>query len=210
MSTVRLRRLQADYERVTGLINRHPRLQLLRVDGTPPERYQVEYQVKSLRQKDGDLLEVGSHVVEIFLPREYPRTPPLCRMLTPVFHPNIAPHAICIGDHWSAGESLPSLVARIGEMLAYQSYNTKSPLNGEAAKWTDQNIQRLPLDRVNMHVEEPESISAPPPGSIPSPAIEQAALILSCPGCSAKIRVKSGLGSQVRCPKCKTVIAVPQ
>ena len=56
-------------------------------------------------------------------------------MLTPIFHPNIAPHAICIGDHWSAGEPLASIMARIGEMIAYQSYNTKSPLNGEAARW---------------------------------------------------------------------------
>ncbi len=154
MSMVRLRRLQSDYDRLSSMISKHPRLQLLRAEGSPPEKYQVEYKVRSLRQKDGELMEVGSHIVEIHLPRDYPRTPPLCRMLTPVFHPNIAPHAICIGDHWSAGESLPSLVTRIGEMLAYQSYNTKSPLNGEAAKWVDQNIERLPLDPVNMLVDE--------------------------------------------------------
>jgi len=154
MSAVRLRRLQSDHQRLTDLINRHPRLQLLRVDGVPPEKYQVEFKIKSLRQKDGELHEVSSHVCEIVLPRDYPRTPPLCRMLTPVFHPNIAPHAVCIGDHWSAGESLPALVTRIGEMLAYQSYNTKSPLNGEAAKWVDQNVARLPLDAVSMHVED--------------------------------------------------------
>jgi ubiquitin-protein ligase len=164
MSMVRLKRLQADFDRLTRLCARHPRLQLLRVEGEPAEKYQLEYRVTSMRQKDGVLLTVDSHVVEIVLPRDYPRTPPLCRMLTPVFHPNIAPHAICIGDHWSAGESLPSLVTRIGEMLAYQSYNTKSPLNGEAAKWTDQNIERLPLDGVNMQVEEPgNGQPAPPP-----------------------------------------------
>ncbi len=28
---------------------------------------------------------------------------PPCRMLTPVFHPNVDPQKICIGDHWSAG-----------------------------------------------------------------------------------------------------------
>jgi ubiquitin-protein ligase len=56
--------------------------------------------------------------VEITLPLHYPRTPPQCRMLTPIFHPNIAPHAICIGDHWSAGEPLCSIVARIGELIA--------------------------------------------------------------------------------------------
>src|SRR4051812_14126844 len=164
MSAVRLRRLQSDFERLTDFVKRHPRLQLLRSDGSPPEKYQIEYRIRSLRQKDGELLEVGSHIVEILLPREYPRTPPLCRMLTPVFHPNIAPHAICIGDHWSAGESLPALVARIGEMLSYQSYNTKSPLNGEAAKWTDQNLERLPLDAVSMHVEDTAPGAAAPAG----------------------------------------------
>jgi predicted Zn finger-like uncharacterized protein len=75
-------------------------------------------------------------------------------MLSPVFHPNIAPHAICVGDHWGAGESLESIIIRIGEMLAYQSYNVKSPLNGEAARWVEENKHRVPLDRVSMLPEE--------------------------------------------------------
>lgn len=86
--------------------------------------------------------------------RSYPRMPPQCRMLSPVFHPNIAPHAICVGDHWGAGESLESIVIRIGEMLAYQSYNVKSPLNGEAARWVEENKHRLPLDPVSLLPEE--------------------------------------------------------
>jgi len=121
MSTVRLRRLSADFNQVRDFVNRHPRLQLIQVDGDPPERYQLEYRINSLRQRDGELEEIKSHLVEIALPRNYPRNPPQCRMLTPIFHPNIAPHAICIGDHWSAGEPLSSLVARIGELIAYQS-----------------------------------------------------------------------------------------
>src|SRR5438067_3917380 len=153
MSLVRLRRLQADYLKLQEYVRSHPRVQLVQYDGDPPERYQLRYQVLSLRQKDDELLEVSEHLVEIMLPRDYPRTPPQCRMLTPVFHPNIAPHAICIGDHWSAGESLSSLVARIGEMLAYQSYNTKSPLNGEAARWAAEHLDELPLDPVSMDVE---------------------------------------------------------
>jgi hypothetical protein len=82
-------------------------------------------------------------------------------MLTPIFHPNIAPHAICIGDHWSPGEPLWSIVARIGEMIAYQSYNTKSPLNGEAARWVEQHVGELPLDPVSMM---PDDEGAPTPG----------------------------------------------
>ena len=67
-------------------------------------------------------------------------------MTTPVFHPNIDPQKICIGDHWSAGQTLPQLIVRIAEMLCYQSYNVKSPLNAQAAAWAESNVSRLPLD----------------------------------------------------------------
>lgn len=162
MSTVRLRRLTADYARLKEYTRSHPRLKLIQTDGDPPERYHIEYRIRSLRQVDGDMRVVKSHTVEILLPRNYPRTPPQCRMLTPVFHPNIAPHAICVGDHWSPGESLESLVTRIGEMLAYQSYNVKSPLNGEAARWVAEHEDELPLDPVSMIIDESRLATAPP------------------------------------------------
>ena len=163
MSTVRLRRLQADYEKLRDYVSRHPRLQLIQAEGTPPERYQLEYRIRGLRQNDDDLSMVKSHMVEIALPLNYPRMPPQCRMLTPIFHPNIAPHAICIGDHWSPGEPLWSIVARIGEMIAYQSYNTKSPLNGEAARWVDQHLDELPLDPVSMMPDDADGDNGSPP-----------------------------------------------
>ena len=113
-------------------------------------------------------------MVEIALPLAYPRMPPQCRMLTPIFHPNIAPHAICIGDHWSPGEPLWSIMARIGEMIAYQSYNTKSPLNGEAARWVDEHLDELPLDPVSMMPDDagpsPSAATRPAAAASPSPA----------------------------------------
>jgi predicted Zn finger-like uncharacterized protein len=154
MSTVRLRRLKADFANLQEYVRRHPRLRLLQYEGEPPERYQIEYRIRSMRMVDGELQPTPSHIVEIALPQSYPRTPPQCRMLSPVFHPNIAPHAICVGDHWGAAESLQSIVARIGEMLAYQSYNVKSPLNGDAARWVEGNKDKLPLDAVSMLVED--------------------------------------------------------
>jgi len=137
---------------------------MIQAQGTPPERYQLEFQINGLREVDDQLRTVANHMVEISLPLSYPRLPPQCRMLTPVFHPNIAPHAICIGDHWSAGEPLWSMVARIGEMIAYQSYNTKSPLNGEAARWVEANLDRLPLDRTNFVMDDrlPPSAASDP------------------------------------------------
>jgi ubiquitin-protein ligase len=171
MSTVRLRRLTADHERIQDYVRRHPRVKLVQADGSPPERYQLQYVIRSLKQSNGEVVLADSHMVEIVLPRNYPRTPPQCRMLSPVFHPNIAPHAICVGDHWGAGETLDSIVIRIGEMLAYQSYNVKSPLNGEAARWVEDNLQQVPTDKVSLLPEgeaAPTNSAASSPGAMPT------------------------------------------
>jgi ubiquitin-protein ligase len=227
MSTVRLRRLQADYEKLCDFIRRQPRLRLVRAEGQPPEAYQLEFQVTGLRQVDDQLLVVKSHLAEIRLPRDYPRTPPQCRMLTPIFHPNIAPHAICIGDHWSAGEPLWSMIARIGEMIAYQSYNVKSPLNGEAARWAEQNLERLPLDRVNMRVDELDRPAGQPPATPiratvvaeppppPPPAVGATVptvpdIRLACPGCGHQYRVPAQhAGKRLRCSHCRKIVVIP-
>jgi ubiquitin-protein ligase len=123
------------------------------VQGDPPERYAFEFHLTGLvPQRDDSLMTGRVHQAEVFLPLDYPRRPPFCRMTTPVFHPNIDPTKICIGDHWSAGQSLPQLVVRIGEMICYQSYNVKSPLNAKAAAWAEKNIALLPLEKADLWV----------------------------------------------------------
>jgi len=227
MSSVRLRRLAADYRLLEDYIRRHPRLRLVQSEGDPPEKYQVEYRVKGLRQVDDETTVVGQHLVEVALPRNYPRTPPVCRMLTPVFHPNIAPHAICVGDHWSAGEPLWSIIARIGEMLAYQSYNTKSPLNGEAARWVESSQARLPLDTVSMLVDEQAWPASPSPSRSESEATatggpgsqdvhekdqggaKDARIRIGCSSCGSEYRVAADMvGKRVRCKKCQNIIQI--
>ncbi len=151
MSKARLRRLSADHQRVQELFETHARIRLVDSEGNPPEKYTFEFQVQSLVPTTGDGFETGTvHRAEVFLPMDYPRRPPFCRMITPVYHPNIDPQKICIGDHWSAGQSLAQLVIRIGEMLCYQSYNVKSPLNAQAAAWAEQNMASLPLERIDL------------------------------------------------------------
>jgi ubiquitin-protein ligase len=73
-------------------------------------------------------------------------------MLTPVFHPNIDPQKICIGDHWSAGQSIALLISRIAEMICFQSYNVRSPLNAKAAAWVEKNAAQLPLQSGDLTV----------------------------------------------------------
>jgi ubiquitin-protein ligase len=147
----RLRRLQADYQQVMSLFANHPRIKIVGTEGNPAEKYLVEFQVAGMvPDEDKKFHQANTHRAEIFLPIDYPRRPPFCRMVTPVFHPNIDPTKICIGDHWSAGQRLPHLIARIAEMITFQSYNTKSPLNGEAAAWAEMNAGRLPLETVDL------------------------------------------------------------
>ena len=149
--TPRLRRLQSDADLVARLFAQNPNIRLLRTQGTPPDRYVFEVNVLGLvPDGEADVKHGAVHQVEIYLPADYPRRPPFCRMLTPVYHPNIDPQKICIGDHWSAGQSLPQMVVRIAEMICFQSYNLKSPLNAAAAAWAETNVGALPLDRTDL------------------------------------------------------------
>lgn len=141
--SVRLRRLTADHASMQCAFAAHPWIGMVSSEGSPPERYLIEFRVRSpLPPAAGTEPLIGErHRAEIFLPLDYPRRPPFCRMVTPVHHPNIDPQKICIGDHWSAGQSLARLVVHIAEMLCYQSFNIRSPLNAAAAAWAD---TRLP------------------------------------------------------------------
>lgn len=162
MESVRLRRLKADHEALRRLARLHPRIDIEGVWGNPPERYRIKLSVKSLRER-GEVIEtVDQHWLEVTMPRGYPRDAPLFRMLTPVFHPNIAPHAVCIGDDWTAGEPLDLLVQRVGEILGYQSYNLKSPLNGRAAQWVDEHRHLVPIDPHEFFVDL-GTVDAPAP-----------------------------------------------
>ena len=54
------------------------------------------------------------------------------------------------------------LIQRVGEILAYQSYNTKSPLNGRAAQWVDEHRDQLPIDREEFFIDlhgAPEAVA---------------------------------------------------
>ncbi|MGA2416454.1 MAG: tetratricopeptide repeat protein, partial [Candidatus Sulfotelmatobacter sp.] len=65
---------------------------------------------------------------------------------------------------WAASEGLDQLIVRIGRMISYQEYNTKSPLNGLAAKWAAQNAHLLPID--------PRPVAPPLHGAPKAPASE--------------------------------------
>jgi tetratricopeptide (TPR) repeat protein/ubiquitin-protein ligase len=147
MPSPRTRRLMLDEKTLQSLLQGWPLIQITGKAGMPPEIYRFTYNLRGLYVSgSGEILERDLHVLEVNLTLGYPRRAPQCRMLTPVFHPNFDDSMVCIGDFWAASEGLDQLIIRIGRMIAYQEYNTRSPLNGLAAKWAAQNANLLPID----------------------------------------------------------------
>ena len=149
----RIRRLTAEHEQLVKAFKDFDTIRIKSTVGFPPEAYEVEYHVKSFEPGDSPTAQPKPrdvHRVKIELTSDYPRISPRCKMLTPIFHPNFDETTICIGDHWTAGERLVDLVIRIGEMIGFQAYNIRSPLNGEAAMWADLNGSKFPSDPRNM------------------------------------------------------------
>lgn len=160
MASPRTRRLKLDYETLTRRFAGSSVIRMTGSAGLPPEMYQFQYQLKGIYvNAAGEILERDTHTLEVQLSLEYPRRAPQCRMLTPVFHPNFDDASVCIGDFWAPSEGLDDLVIRIGRMIAYQEYNTRSPLNGLAAKWAAEHANLLPIDN---------SIVAPPLEAVPA------------------------------------------
>jgi len=166
MPSPRIRRLILDEETLQGLLQNWPLIQITGKAGIPPEIYRFTYNLRGLYVSgSGEILERDSHVLEVNLTLGYPRRAPQCRMLTPVFHPNFDDSVVCIGDFWAASEGLDQLIIRIGRMISYQEYNTKSPLNGLAAKWAAQNSHLLPID--------PRPVAPPLNGAPKAPVPEE-------------------------------------
>jgi len=85
-------------------------IRLMQASGEPAEVYKIEFNIRGIETvKSNQPVYRTQHVAEIRLGSEYPRIAPMCRMLTPIFHPNIDASAICVGDHWVAGERLNDL-----------------------------------------------------------------------------------------------------
>src|ERR1700688_2200856 len=147
MPSPRIRRLLLDEQTLEARLNNWSLIQITGKAGIPPEVYRFTYNIRGLFvSPSGEILERDQHVLEVNLSLGYPRRAPQCRMLTPVFHPNFDESMVCIGDFWAASEGLDDLIIRIGGMITYQEYNTKSPLNGLAAKWAEQHAQLFPVD----------------------------------------------------------------
>ncbi|NLO41247.1 MAG: hypothetical protein GX115_17495 [Ruminiclostridium sp.] len=150
--TARIRRLLSDFEQVKKDFSGHPHITVEPVGEEPPERYRVTFFVNGIYLlPDGKVETLARHEVEITLHAEYPRYKPICKILTPIWHPNFRDGQICIGDIWGAGESLSDIIINIGDMIQYKSWNSYSPLSAEAAKWAIENKHLFPVGNLNLY-----------------------------------------------------------
>ncbi len=153
--TARMRRLASDWEQVKKDFTGHKNITVTPIEGQPPERYRVTYFVNGIYLlPDGRIETLGRHEIEISLHADYPRYKPVCKILTPIWHPNFRDGQICIGDIWGAGESLSDIIINIGDMIQYKSWNSYSPLSAEAAQWAMDNKYLFPVGNIDLYVAD--------------------------------------------------------
>ncbi len=156
MATARMRRLAADYEQVMEEFCNHENITIEPLGEKPPEHYKLTYFVNGIYLlPDGQIEILSRHEVEIILHADYPRYKPICKIATPIWHPNFRDGQICIGDIWGAGESLTDIIVHIGDMLQYKSWNSSSPLCAEAAQWAVHNKHLFPVGTADLYRADP-------------------------------------------------------
>lgn len=152
----RLRRLRADQVMLTDALSNHPHITVTAERRDPPGSYTIRYDgVPGVAVPAGSTQpqRTSSHQVTVNLVAAYPRDKPYCTIDTELFHPNFGPRPgdeICIGDFWSAGQTIVDMVIKIGQMIQYQAYNVRSPLNARAAKWAAEHPDVLPVGNVDL------------------------------------------------------------
>lgn len=137
-------------------------IQIKPLEGTPPEKYEIQYFIKGLHKEDGaEPVEIDTHVVTISIPFGFPHFPPSCTPNSPIYHPDFDPAAICIGDFWDQDKSLSDLIVYIGQLIAGENYSTENAFNEDAAKWYAENSSSLPFSTLEIETAAPvESESA--------------------------------------------------
>ena len=150
-----MRRLASDYEEIKKNFAGHKNIIVTPIGDEPPEKYHVTYFVNGIYLlPDGRIETLGRHEVEITLHADYPRYKPICKILTPIWHPNFRDGQICIGDIWGAGESLTDIIVNIGDMIQYKSWNSYSPLSADAAKWAMENKHLFPVGTIDLYAAD--------------------------------------------------------
>lgn len=153
MASVRDKRLESDYRALRSIFAADDHIEIRAIGVAPHEKYMIVYKVPSLRLNSaGQPMRVDATVVEITLPQDYPKMPPSARTVAGdvVFHPNFNASKICLADNWSPSFQLADIVREIGQLLTWEKFNIRSPLNAIAAEWSQEHKDEIPLARIQL------------------------------------------------------------
>ena len=151
-------KLAVDFEEVQKTLELYPSINIIQVEGDPPDNYEIEYLLNGyVRDVDGNIRTGAQHRIRLSLPFGYPHFPPAVKPLTSIFHPDIDPDAIRIAAYWQKNPDISELILHIGEMICGTIYNLEDPFNQEAADWFAEHLKDLPLDSVQVGDIEPDA-----------------------------------------------------
>lgn len=126
--------------------NDHPAISIRPLKGDPPEQYEIVYAISGYcKTGRNDINLSEEHRVELTIPFGFPHFPPSCKPKTDIFHPDFDPAAVCLGDFWQPGRSVPDLVIHLGRLINGETYSTDNAFNEEAAKWYTEHKELFPL-----------------------------------------------------------------
>lgn len=187
-------RREADIERVRALAAASAgRLGIvaLPAPGSPRFVLDLDYATAGSRRYPAEKQPRSRVAIE--LAARHPFEPPVARVLTPIFHPNVfASGIVCQGTKWLPSEGMDLFVRRIVRLLAFDPLltNTSSAANGAAAQWYAAQARAhphaFPTDRAALALgETPERV------------------VRTCPQCGRQLRLPVGRRGSVQCPLCQ-------
>ncbi len=130
------------------------------VKGRPPDQYILVYRCRGIeRLEAGRPVYRDLHRVEIRLPAKYPApdSPPVVKMLTPVYHPHVYKNLIVCMGSWRTSEFLDDFALRLGALLQYEKeyLAIRDPANEDAVDWAKRNRMLFPTDTCTFHGDSP-------------------------------------------------------
>lgn len=151
--TIRASWLKTQYVEAMTFARRSDVLNLVPISGDPPHKYIAKFDCGGLAETEAGIAVIGQHLVGIYFPEEYQRTPcdpgQVLTWLEPrnEFHPNIRAPLCCVGPI-PPGMSLLNLLHQLFAMITWQKFTPleHNALNAAACSWARANLDRLPVD----------------------------------------------------------------
>jgi ubiquitin-protein ligase len=143
-------RLAEIYRQINESFLGHPLISVTALQGDPPEKYRITYNISGLSQNENDEIEETSgHTVELSIPLGFPSFPPSCSPKTTIYHPDFTRGTINIDDFWQQNPSITELIIHIGMMINGEIFSTNGPINRGAGDWYRDNPQDFPIGTIN-------------------------------------------------------------